>query len=216
MASTVSEGFFMGSKSRDISLNERKIANGVIAFQILNQKECVELIEQLEEVNLWEQADIAKYKDKKLLNYYVDLEEKNVQLMGSPHVPSLCEKISKLSDSVARNVFERNWETPNARIHRVIFCKYSVGSHIKLHNDIGTRSFYRLASLVIYLNDSFDGGNITFPDVGLSYKPQAGEAVIFPSEYMHLVEPVTSGIRYSIVTFFVVERLFDWLKVDEA
>lgn len=81
MASTVSEGFFMGSKSRDISLNERKIANGVIAFQILNQKECVELIEQLEEVNLWEQADIAKYKDKKLLNYYVDLEEKNVQLM---------------------------------------------------------------------------------------------------------------------------------------
>ena len=55
-------------------------------------------------------------------------------------------------------------------------------------------------STVVYLNDDFEGGEISFPAQEFKYKPKAGDAVIFPAsnEYVHEVLPVTRGRRYTI------------------
>lgn len=59
-------------------------------------------------------------------------------------------------------------------------------------------------SLVFYLNDEYEGGQIEFPNQRISLKPEAGSIVIFPSisPYYHDPKPVTKGIKYMIPVFW--------------
>jgi hypothetical protein len=59
-------------------------------------------------------------------------------------------------------------------------------------------------SLVFYLNDDYEGGEIEFPQQGISLKPEAGSIVIFPSisPYYHDPKPVTKGTKYMIPVFW--------------
>lgn len=59
-------------------------------------------------------------------------------------------------------------------------------------------------SLVFYLNDDYEGGQIEFPNQGISLKPEAGSIVIFPSisPYYHDPKPVTKGTKYMIPVFW--------------
>jgi len=56
-------------------------------------------------------------------------------------------------------------------------------------------------SLVVYLNDDFEGGEIVYPTKNITYKPVKGSAVIHPAgaEHIHKVNPVTKGDRYALV-----------------
>jgi hypothetical protein len=62
----------------------------------------------------------------------------------------------------------------------------------------------RHLSALYYLNDDFDGGEIVFPEIGLSYKPERGSLLFFESGhgYVHEVRPVISGYRYSMPLWF--------------
>jgi predicted 2-oxoglutarate/Fe(II)-dependent dioxygenase YbiX len=55
--------------------------------------------------------------------------------------------------------------------------------------------------VAIYLNDDFEGGELIYPDLGLSVTPKRGNMVIHDASLKHQVFPVTSGDRYSITTF---------------
>jgi hypothetical protein len=55
--------------------------------------------------------------------------------------------------------------------------------------------------ITIYLNDDFDGGELIYPDLGLSITPKAGSMVIHNANIKHQVFPVVDGERYSISTF---------------
>ena len=95
------------------------------------------------------------------------------------------------------------------------FLKYDVGGHYKPHIDgrsiwfapngdkIWRKSTDRDLSLVLYLNDDFEGGEFLFPDLHIQVKPKPGLLVCFPSDqnYLHGVAPVKEGTRYSIVTW---------------
>jgi PKHD-type hydroxylase len=60
----------------------------------------------------------------------------------------------------------------------------------------------RKLSMSILLNDDYEGGEFEFyPNVKLS--PKKSDAIIFPSYMLHRVNPVTKGIRYSLVAWFV-------------
>ena len=61
-----------------------------------------------------------------------------------------------------------------------------------------------LVSLVYYLNDDYEGGEVEFKDhIGTPFKPSAGDLLIFPSsvEYVHRVLPITSGKKYAAISF---------------
>jgi hypothetical protein len=55
-------------------------------------------------------------------------------------------------------------------------------------------------SVLIYLNDSYEGGEIVFPKQDLKIKPKSGMLIAFPgnSMYPHLVEPCYGDLRYTI------------------
>jgi len=58
-------------------------------------------------------------------------------------------------------------------------------------------------SLLIYLNDDFTGGGLTFANFNFHFRPQPGDLVVFPSDnrYIHQAEEVNSGVRYVIVSW---------------
>ena len=68
----------------------------------------------------------------------------------------------------------------------------------------------RKLSMTVLLNDDYDGGEFQFA----SYKKQkcvistpefnkTGSIIVFPSDMEHRVAPVTKGIRYSLVVWFL-------------
>lgn len=82
--------------------------------------------------------------------------------------------------------------------------KYEKAGYLPNHIDSGSSS--RTLSVVLYLNDNYDGGEITFPNVGdgVTIKPTAGSAIFFPSNYVfaHEVSEVSNGIRYALPNWY--------------
>lgn len=57
---------------------------------------------------------------------------------------------------------------------------------------------------VLYINDDFTGGELHFPEIDVTYRPEKGALIVFPSadEYLHGVLPVGPGpIRYALPAF---------------
>lgn len=95
---------------------------------------------------------------------------------------------------------------------------YGVGGHYIPHvdaetlykDDIGLelweKTLDRDLSVVYFINDDYSGGELFFPALDLVIEPEAGTLVCFPSDhnYIHGVRPVTSGHRYTIVTWMRV------------
>lgn len=112
------------------------------------------------------------------------------------------------------NVKIRDWE-PLQLLH------YGQGGHYIPHVDAETlysdedrlelweKTLDRDISVVYFLNDDFVGGELFFPNLGLLIQPTAGTLVCFPSDhnYIHGVKPVTSGRRFSVVTWMRVKGM---------
>jgi predicted 2-oxoglutarate/Fe(II)-dependent dioxygenase YbiX len=87
--------------------------------------------------------------------------------------------------------------------------KYSTGKSMGPHVDDYEDGDNPNISVVLYLNDNYEGGEINFPEQQITIKPEAGSIVIFPSvkPYYHQSLPVLSGIKYMSPGF--------WRKVNK-
>jgi predicted 2-oxoglutarate/Fe(II)-dependent dioxygenase YbiX len=95
---------------------------------------------------------------------------------------------------------------------------YGVGGHYIPHVDAETlykddegldlweKTLDRDLSIVCFLNDDFDGGELVFPALDLVIEPSAGTLVCFPSDhnFVHGVRPVRAGHRYTAVSWMRV------------
>ena len=143
-----------------------------------------------------------------------DIKFKKTDIEGDPSEASL--KLQSLWEDVQFrklqavkhytkqfNVGElRYWEALN-------FVKYGTGQHFQEHTDHGF-SYNCVVSLVGYVNDDYEGGEINFRMQGVKIKPKAGDLFVFPSNYMfpHQAMPVKSGTKYSIVTMLDYSNKF--------
>ena len=88
------------------------------------------------------------------------------------------------------------------------FYRYDRGEEFGLHQDghnetaDGERSFF---TLMIYLNEGFQGGTTSFPSLGMSITPQTGLALLFRHEIEHEGSPVTAGRKYAVRTDVMYE-----------
>ncbi|RFB05335.1 prolyl hydroxylase family protein [Parvularcula marina] len=90
--------------------------------------------------------------------------------------------------------------------------RYPVGGEFLPHADADVfdaearrwnRVENRDVSLLIYLNEGYQGGEIQFPNFGLSLPPRRGMLIAFPSDgrYAHAARPVTMGTKYALVSW---------------
>ena len=106
------------------------------------------------------------------------------------------------------------------------FLGYPVGGHYVEHNDGETfnnktgkweRCIDRDVSFLFYLNDQYGGGELEFPELGLTIKPKKGMMIAFPSykEFTHKVHPVTWGHRYTLVSWVgTKKKLYDTIPKE--
>lgn len=51
-------------------------------------------------------------------------------------------------------------------------------------------------TFLFYLNDDFEGGEISYPEYKVDYKPSAGDLIIHTTDVIHGVKKIKSGMRY--------------------
>ncbi len=58
-------------------------------------------------------------------------------------------------------------------------------------------------SLLLYLNEDYTGGGLTFTNFHCHFRPKAGDLLVFPSDnrYEHQAEQVESGVRYAVASW---------------
>jgi len=107
---------------------------------------------------------------------------------------------------------------------------YGVGGHYIPHVDAETlykddsgldmweKTLDRDLSIVYFLNDDFAGGELFFPLLDLAIAPAAGTLVCFPSDhnYIHGVRPVTSGHRYTVVTWMRIQGMPSMDEINQS
>jgi hypothetical protein len=84
------------------------------------------------------------------------------------------------------------------------------GAIVPIHEDTdsGYNTYFEY-SAVLYLNTLDDSGDLEFPDLGYSYRPAAGDLVIFPSKStgMHRVSKILED-RYSMPLWLTFDRSY--------
>ena len=77
------------------------------------------------------------------------------------------------------------------------------GGFFHAHRDnLSPATTHRRFGLTVNLNGDFEGGELSFPEYGPDlYRPPAGAAILFSSSLLHEVLPVTSGERFSLLSF---------------
>jgi hypothetical protein len=87
--------------------------------------------------------------------------------------------------------------------------RYEQGNFFHNHYD-DCYQHPRTLSVTYVMNDDYVGGNLVFPEFGVSVQAKAGDIILFPSgfPYMHRVEPILFGTRFAAVKWFY------WAKGD--
>lgn len=141
-----------------------------------------------------------------------------------PHTKEGGEALSKFrltSHKLAEKVFNRKLKQISVSSHM-----WKPGSFAADHADNaeldGTPNAWIENKLVtmIYLNDDFEGGNLTFRDHKLAFRPEIGSVIVFDVgiNNVHAVTEVTSGTRYTMMASYdYADSIYntDYKKIKE-
>jgi predicted 2-oxoglutarate/Fe(II)-dependent dioxygenase YbiX len=103
--------------------------------------------------------------------------------------------------------YVKNYTDKELTMESFALVRYVEGQFFKEHADRveGAGLSVRELSVVVYLNDDYEGGEIYFRNQGLTIKPAKNSMVMFPStgDYLHEARPIISGTKYVFISFWV-------------
>jgi hypothetical protein len=78
--------------------------------------------------------------------------------------------------------------------------KYDEGAFMGSHVDFNEDNYYLAYTIVVYLNDDYEGGELYFNDLDITIKPEAGSIIMYPSSapYAHQSLKVLKGRKILI------------------
>lgn len=82
--------------------------------------------------------------------------------------------------------------------------KYSHDAEYHIHHDHAPDNS-RVLSVVASIGSDCEGGELEFPYFNMKLKLQKNDVILFPSNfpYSHIAHPVTSGVKYSLVSWLL-------------
>lgn len=190
----------------------------LIRPNVINEYGLKEMVEHIEKSS---STDLSVFDPKKTnetggKEWIVNKEVRDTQIVEAGE---LFPKIVDLFKNTVKEIINPFYgiEIHESEIPQIL--SYSIGGHYCPHIDgesiwktpdgelIWKKSLDRDISIVFFLNDGFEGGDFVFPDLKVRIRPEPGMLVCFPSNhhYLHGVEPVTKGNRYSIVCWASVK-----------
>ena len=107
--------------------------------------------------------------------------------------------------------------TDNLGIVPWLIRDYAAGSVMTAHRDAysyvkdGENEVKPIFTILLYINEDYEGGEIHFLNDNITIKPKAGSVVIFPSNLLHEVKTVISGNRY-MTQSYIYEKPFSYYQ----
>jgi len=137
--------------------------------------------------------------EKELSKYYRNCYE---QLLNKEFEQTIFESIGKILSFYVKDFsfFSQTVEGIDTGYTHLLYKGGEKGEY-KTHVD-HMKTFPRVLSISILLNNNFEGGDFCFFDEYVIEK-KVGSAVVFPSSFMfpHGVLPVSNGDRHAIITW---------------
>jgi len=147
----------------------------------------------------WTEASVAesRYLNNGLSSK--DIRDASTNKLTEDFTNTLNEKVEPLVTEYAHKNGIFNLKNEGYHIVR-----YTEGQFFAEHTD-ATPEYPRRVSAIIYLNDNYEGGTITFTHSNQSFKPETNTIMIFPSskDFAHSADPVISGTKYAIIGFWL-------------
>jgi PKHD-type hydroxylase len=169
-------------------------------FPLFSEKECKKLIKIGKSKNLEYQQTSDNVIDLNIFN------SRGNYIMPSEELIEIYEKIGQTIVQINKKFWLFNLFDFGEPLK---FLEYNetFRGFATLHSDLGPKGMcrFRKLTIIIQLSDenSYEGGDLILIVSGAEYKMsrKRGTIIIFPSFVLHKVEPVTKGIRNSLVTF---------------
>lgn len=121
--------------------------------------------------------------------------------------PTVAELIWK---RVAAQIPAREGWAASGINERLRFYRYEPGQRFAFHQD----GFYQRSNeersfltLLLYLNEDFDGGETVFREPPETFAPRTGSVLIFAHEHWHEGRPIERGIKYVLRTDVMFRRV---------
>ena len=196
------------------------LSNILIQRDVVSEKGITEIVSHIKnssDVIDLSVFDVEKSNKTKNTHWKTDKDIRNTQTVPvEPIFPGLKELFFHSVKNIINPFY--GIDVLESEIPQLLVFK--PGGHYKPHVDgealwnspdgpIWKKSVDRDLSVIFFLNDGgkdFEGGDLVFPDCGIRIRPEKGMMICFPSNrfYVHGVEPVTKGTRYSIVSWMTI------------
>ena len=121
--------------------------------------------------------------------------------------------LQRLVSTVGRRVMpevRRAFSFPATRFEGFKIVRYGSenGGFFRAHRDnLSPATAHRRFALTLNLNEAYEGGELRFAEYGpMTYRPAAGEALLFSCSLLHEVTDVTRGERFALLSFLFGEQ----------
>lgn len=164
---------------------------------VFSAAECQALINGTENSVGFEEAQVG-IRDQGV----VDKSIRDVHKLNIP----LTSPVSAMMAGLGHLANKQAWKFEVNAQNQTDFLRYTSQGHYRTHMDtflLPSAQECRKLTVLMFLNEDFEGGRL-YLQLGDNriYPPQsAGSLLVFPSFILHGVEPVTSGVRRSVVTW---------------
>ncbi len=132
-------------------------------------------------------VEIQSAKAQKQVRFVEDLKDKKAEsIIKEYEKRTYIEILGNYSNKVDLRIENLAW------MRRLELVKWNYNKVLDPHRDghVSAPPAPQLSiSTLIYLNDDYVGGEISFPEYEISIKPEARELIIFPSHFLHEVKP---------------------------
>mgnify|MGYP003631087740 FL=1 len=179
------------SQNVDLVLDElgHQGHTSIFTLPLFNEDYCRQLIDKCETYGRWGEREWAAYPTNDIWLEDIGMQEIYEDAVLRPHVYPVIAKAWSLGPP---------WETQTVEAQNFV-AKYDTEGqfHLDLHHDDS------LVTVVVSLNDEFEGGGTYFYRQKMLVTPKKGEAIFHPGNitHRHGARPVTKGARYSLVSF---------------
>lgn len=172
----------MSSNGNSVNVKEVGTTNIFVIDDAFDSELCDKLIQYIDSTKL----EKLSFSDKNNVQCYsvVHIEENETHGFVIEKIKELFKSVSQKNDSIkikGQTLFELRKVYGETRIHQDGVFN---GDIIQTENN-GKVKTVRSLTIVVTLNDDFDGGVYTFPNQNITIKPKKGTAILFPPYYTH-------------------------------
>ena len=183
---------------------------GLLSVPFFQPSFCKQTVARTRRLN-WTVAQIQEEKTGGGERIYTSPKTRSASILNSLHAEEVYQQFDRRINSVVKPLIKQVWQLELTEHSGTQMIRYRKGGHYVPHADAGGDLGERYFTVVCYLNDNFEGGQTSFPSLGLAVKPKTGHAIVFPARYLHCAEPVTRGEKFILITWVCGSVPIGWI-----